>query len=108
MDVPEVDCAEAVAMRDAGAVWIDVREPDEWRAARIEGTEHVPLSDAVDEVPRRYPDKDTQLVLSCHAGPRSAQLTGYLRSLGYLDVHNLRGGIRAWASEGRAIVTDRS
>lgn len=93
-------------MRDAGAAWIDVREPYEWNDARIDATELIPLREAVEEIPRRYPDKDTQIVLSCLSGPRSGQLTAYLRSLGYLDVHNLRGGIQAWAAEGRPIVTN--
>jgi len=106
MDVPEVNCEEAVAMRDAGAVWIDVREPDEWREAHIDGTQHTPLADAVLHVPREHPDKGATLVISCLSGGRSGQLVAHLRAQGYLDVHNLRGGIRAWVGEGRAIITE--
>jgi rhodanese-related sulfurtransferase len=104
MDVPEVDNAEAIAMREAGAAWIDVREPEEWAQARIEGMELVPMATVPDELPRRYPDHSTPIVVSCRSGARSAQVVAYLRSLGYEDVHNHRGGIIAWAAEGRSVV----
>lgn len=103
MDVPEVDCAEAVEMRTAGAAWIDVRELDEWRDARIADTLHIPLAAAVEGVPREWPDTSSPLVISCLSGGRSGQLVGHLRSLGYVDVHNLRGGITAWIGEGRPV-----
>lgn len=107
MDVPEVDCSQAAAMRDAGAAWIDVREQDEWDHAHIEGTLHIPLAEAAEQVPARYPDKGATIILSCHSGARSGRLVAHLRNAGYLDVHNLRGGIVDWANEGRAIVTVR-
>lgn len=104
MDVPEVSCDEAASMHDAGATWIDVREPDEWREAHIEGTEHVPLAAAVDEVPRILPDRASTIVVSCLSGGRSGHLVAHLRAQGYLDVHNLRGGILAWMREDRPVV----
>ena len=105
MDVPEVDNAEAIAMREAGAAWIDVREPEEWAQARIDGMELVPMAVVADELPRRFPDRSTQIVVSCRSGVRSAHVVGYLRSLGYEDVHNHRGGILAWVAEGRAVTS---
>lgn len=92
-------------MRDAGAAWIDVRELDEWNDAHIDGTEHIPLAAAVEDVPRRYPDKEATLVISCLSGGRSGRLVTHLRASGYLDVHNLHGGIKAWVGEGRPVIT---
>jgi rhodanese-related sulfurtransferase len=103
MDVPEVDCAEAVALRDAGAAWIDVREPEERDAAYIPGTEFVPIAEAAETLLRRFPGRDSTIVLSCHSGARSGHLTAWMRAQGYEDVHNLRGGILAWAREGRPV-----
>lgn len=103
MDVPELSCAEAVALREAGAEWIDVREPEEWAQARIDGTVLVPMQQAVEELPARYPDRDTTMVISCRSGGRSGQVVGWLRAQGYSDVHNLRGGILAWAAEDRPV-----
>lgn len=103
MDVPEVDCAQAIAMHRDGAAWIDVREPEERANAYIAESEFMPMATAAEELPRRFPDRDTPIVLSCHSGARSGYLVAHLRSLGYTDVHNLRGGILAWAADGRPI-----
>ena len=92
-------------MREAGAAWIDVREPEEWAHAHIPDTELLPLRDAATQAPDRLASYDSQLVVSCLSGARSGQLVAHLRSLGYSDVHNLRGGIQAWISEGRPVIT---
>jgi rhodanese-related sulfurtransferase len=105
MDVPEVNCTEAVAMREAGATWIDVREHDEWTEAHIGDTVHLPLGEAFEGIASRFPDTSAKLVVSCLSGGRSGRVVSRLRSLGYTDVHNLRGGITAWVGEGRPVVT---
>lgn len=104
MDVPEVNCSEAVAMREAGAAWIDVREPSEWADAHIPDTELLPLGAAADDLPDRFTSLDAPIVISCLSGGRSGQLVAHMRALGYSDVHNLRGGIQAWIGEGRPVI----
>jgi len=103
MDVPEVDPEAAAAMLEGGAAWVDVREPAEWAAARIPGTELIPLGEAVTVVPERHPDLAAPLVISCHSGGRSGRLVAQLRARGYTNVHNLRGGILAWHAAGRPV-----
>lgn len=104
MDLPEVDCSEAVAMREAGAAWIDVREPDEWADAHIPDTELLPLAAAAEQLPSRFTRLDTPIVISCLSGARSGRLVAHMRALGYSDVHNLRGGIQAWVGDGRPVI----
>jgi rhodanese-related sulfurtransferase len=103
MDVPEVTPAEAVALREQGAAWIDVREQHEWDEAHIASTTHVPLQQSPEWVLRELPDRDATIVVSCLSGGRSGQLVAWLREQGYADVHNLRGGIKAWLGEGRPV-----
>ncbi len=107
MDVPEVDCSEAEAMREAGATWIDVREPHEWADAHIPDTELLPLQDAAEQVMSRFTSLDSSIVISCLTGARSGWLVGQMRAAGYSDVHNLRGGIQAWVGEGRPVIVGR-
>lgn len=107
MEIPEVDCTEAVAMREAGAAWIDVREVDEWVDAHIPDTELLPLADATEQLPGRFTSLDAPIVISCLSGGRSGRLVAHMRSLGYSDVHNLRGGIQAWVGEGRPVIVGR-
>lgn len=103
MGIPEVDCSEAETMRAAGAAWIDVREPYEWEQARIADTELLPLQQAAATALERFPDLDAPIVVSCQSGARSGHLVAAMREAGYTDVHNLRGGIVAWITQGRPV-----
>jgi molybdopterin/thiamine biosynthesis adenylyltransferase/rhodanese-related sulfurtransferase len=102
----EVTIEEAVARRESGAVWVDVREPDEWTMAHIADTELIPLAGAVAAIAERWPQTDTPINISCASGGRSMRATQALRELGYTDVMNVGGGIRQWISEGRPVVSD--
>lgn len=78
---------------------LDVREPYEWAIGNLEdrGAVLVPmgeLSRRLDELPR-----DRPLVVYCHVGVRSAMVVASLRSRGFRDAANLRGGYLAWADE---------
>ena|SRR5687768_15075181 len=74
---------------------IDVREPHEYRFCHIEGAQLMPLGDIEDWAQEL--DREAEIVLQCHTGVRSAHATAYLKSLGFQQVTNLRGGIDAWS-----------
>jgi rhodanese-related sulfurtransferase len=84
------------------AVILDVREPDEWQAGHIEGALHIPLGD----LPSRSGElPGDELVVVCRSGGRSARAVAWLTQNGYPAV-NLDGGMGAWASAGREMVSD--
>jgi rhodanese-related sulfurtransferase len=74
---------------------LDVREPWEWQAARIEGSQHIPMR----EVPARLGeiDRGQEVVAICHHGGRSQQVAMFLEKNGFAKVHNLVGGVDAWS-----------
>jgi rhodanese-related sulfurtransferase len=76
-------------------VLLDVREPWEFQTAHIEGARLVPMN----EVPARVNELDPQeeLVVICHHGGRSMQVAMFLEKQGFARVHNLAGGVDAWA-----------
>jgi adenylyltransferase/sulfurtransferase len=76
---------------------LDVRNPEEFRICRIEGSELVPLPYLPGEVDRLDPRRET--VVLCHTGIRSDHACHFLRQIGFERVLNLRGGIEAWALE---------
>jgi rhodanese-related sulfurtransferase len=81
----------------AAPVVVDVREPWEFERCHIDGSLLVPLA----QLPARraeLPD-DKELVLVCHHGGRSQQAAMWLAQNGFTNVHNLRGGVEAWALE---------
>jgi adenylyltransferase/sulfurtransferase len=73
---------------------LDVREPNEYQINRIAGSTLIPLG----EIPRRYAelDPDAQMVVHCKMGARSAKAADFLRSVGFKNVLNLKGGILDW------------
>ena len=77
---------------------IDVREPDEWEIARIEGAELLPLSQWP-ALPQAQLDPTEPLLVLCHHGARSARATDFLLRNGFADVTNVAGGIDAWSCE---------
>ena len=88
----------AAWLADAGReqpLLLDVREPWEWEAARIAGSQHIPMR----EVPARVGelDRGREVVAICHHGGRSQQVAMFLEKNGFSRVHNLQGGVDAWS-----------
>jgi rhodanese-related sulfurtransferase len=101
MDVAQLSVAEAAEALAGGAVAIDVREPDEWEAGRLEDSVHIPLSELgsrLGELP-----EDATLLLVCRSGSRSDLAAHALARNGRTGCANLAGGLRAWAAEGRPL-----
>jgi rhodanese-related sulfurtransferase len=89
---------------ETGAYLLDVREPDEWAAGHAPGAHHLPMM----EVPARMAEvpTDGDVVVICRAGGRSGQVVAYLIQQGWDNLHNLEGGMQAWASAGRDVVNE--
>ncbi len=92
----EITPVELKARLDAGETpfILDVREPNEYQINRIPGSTLIPLG----ELPRRYQElpKDREIVAQCKMGGRSAKAMDFLKSVGFTNVKNLRGGILEW------------
>lgn len=75
---------------------LDVREPRELAVCALDDAWHIPMGD----IPARMGElpADRELVVMCHHGVRSMQVTQFLRHQGYQNVRNLAGGIDAWAA----------
>jgi rhodanese-related sulfurtransferase len=80
---------------------IDVRSPMEVASGIIPGATNIPLHMLPMSV-EKIPD-DTEVIIYCRTGARSAQACAYLTSLGKDNVYNLRGGIMAWLQGGLAV-----
>ena len=95
----EISAADAAALqRDKKTRLIDVREPWEVAAAHIEGAVPIPMGDVPARAHQEL-DPDEHLVVFCHAGVRSMNVTVWLRNQGFENVQSLRGGIDAWSRE---------
>jgi molybdopterin/thiamine biosynthesis adenylyltransferase/rhodanese-related sulfurtransferase len=76
---------------------VDVREPHELEISHIEGVKNIPLGQLAmrtDEL-----DPQEEIVLICKAGVRSTRALHILLGAGFQNLHNLEGGMNAWAKE---------
>jgi rhodanese-related sulfurtransferase len=94
----EIQPGDYQALREQGEapVLLDVRESWEVQTARIEGSLHIPMA----EVPARFHnelDPEDHIVVVCHHGVRSLNVTHWLRQQGYEKVQSLSGGIDRWS-----------
>src|SRR4030081_3071882 len=94
--VPEIQVEELKRRLDAGEdlFVLDVREPHEYQICNISG-HLIPLGD----LPKRVHELDSsrEIVAHCRSGVRSAKAVTFLQQSGFKKVHNLAGGILAWA-----------
>ncbi|HYV35604.1 MAG TPA: rhodanese-like domain-containing protein, partial [Gemmataceae bacterium] len=74
---------------------LDVRNPEEFQICRIPGSTFLPLP----QLPQRFSElpKDTEMVVHCKSGMRSAKAIMFLKQQGFQKLSNLKGGIMAWA-----------
>jgi molybdopterin/thiamine biosynthesis adenylyltransferase/rhodanese-related sulfurtransferase len=97
--IREITPAQAQQRHAAGATLIDVREQVEWDAGHIAGAMFIPRGVLGDRIAAAVPDKDTEIVVYCRSGARSAVGTAQLQGLGYTNVVNMAGGILEWQAE---------
>ena len=102
---PKVEEADARDVADAlergEGVFVDVREPHEYRSGHARDARLVPLGDLpahLDALPR-----DTPVYLICATGNRSRTAAAFLTRQGFARPINVRGGTAAWQRAGLPI-----
>lgn len=80
-------------------ILVDCRTPGEYEVAHIEGAELVPIKDMANRADHLEEWSDRKLVIHCHLGVRSLQMTAMLREQGFGDVWSMAGGIDLWARD---------
>ncbi len=96
----EITATELKQRLDAGEdiQIIDVRQPDEYAFAKIEGTKLIPLGEVIARMSEI--DESRETVVHCKMGGRSAKAIEALQRAGFKgNLINLRGGITAWSNE---------
>jgi rhodanese-related sulfurtransferase len=103
--VPGLSVQELAQKRDNDEdfILLDVREPNELLYAHLgDSVLTAPLSELAQRGPEALPgavlaDKEAEIVVMCHHGNRSAQVTAWLHQQGWTNVFNMDGGIDAYA-----------
>jgi rhodanese-related sulfurtransferase len=100
----EISVADAMALHASGApaVFLDIREPNEWNLARIPGALFIPRGRLESDVEARVP-RDARVIVYCANGNRSAFGADTLQQMGYENVQSLMPGWNAWVGAGGAV-----
>ena len=107
MTIPEItvkELADKLKSQDQ-FILLDVREPFELEQAKITDArlEVAPMSRLAREGIKAFSEsaqfKDAEIYVMCHHGSRSMQVAAWLASRGWTNVHNISGGIDAFAQK---------
>jgi len=94
----EITPEELKTRLDAGESFtlLDVREPWEFETAKIAGARLMPMGEVPSRAHREL-DPEDHVVVVCHHGVRSMNVTVWLRQQGFEKAQSMRGGIDAWS-----------
>jgi len=106
--IPEVTPEQADAAARAGAVLIDVREPDEIAQGSPSGALRLGRGFLEMRIEQAVPDTDQPLLVMCGGGTRSLFAADSLQRMGYSDVRSVAGGFNRWKNEGLAFERPRA
>jgi rhodanese-related sulfurtransferase len=104
--VREITVSDARARIASGALLIDVREDREWEQDHAADARHMGRGIIERDIVQTVPDKDTELILYCGGGYRSALSADMLQKMGYTNVWSLAGGWKAWKDAGAPTTRD--
>lgn len=95
--IQEVSVAEARARVTANpnVVLMDVREDHEWQKDHADGAVHLGKGILERDLEKLYPDKNTEIIMYCGGGFRSALTADAAQKMGYWKVSSLIGGYKA-------------
>ncbi len=100
--VNELSIAEARAKLDVSPhiVLLDVREDHEWNAGHAAGAVHLGKGILERDLEKRFPDPNTEIIMYCGGGFRSALTCDVAQKMGYRNVHSIIGGYKALVAAG--------
>ena len=99
-DLPlEISVSEVKDLLDEKAdfVLLDCREQGEWDLVKVDGARLLPMSEMQARVVELLPHAEDHVVVYCHHGMRSLQVTQRLLSQGFKQCQSMTGGIDAWS-----------
>ena len=100
--VNEISVAEARAKLAANpkVVLLDVREDHEWQAGHAREATHLGKGILERDLERLHPDPNTEIIMYCGGGFRSALTCDAAQKMGYRQVHSLIGGYKGMVAAG--------
>jgi rhodanese-related sulfurtransferase len=102
----DVDAVKKRMDRGDKFLLVDVREESEFAKDHLPGAIHLGKGVIERDIEARVPELDTEMVLYCGGGFRSALAADNLQKMGYTNVISMDGGIRGWREKNYPLVKD--
>ncbi len=105
--VTEISVAEARArlVAHSKTILLDVREDHEWLAGHAAEAVHLGKGIFERDLEKLYPDKQTEIIMYCGGGFRSALTCEAAQKMGYRQVYSVIGGYKGLVATGWAVKT---
>ncbi|MEX0732116.1 MAG: rhodanese-like domain-containing protein [Aquisalimonadaceae bacterium] len=94
--IREVAPDEARRLISSGSLVLDIRDKEEFEGGHLDGATNISRGTLEMHITEVVPDKDTPIVCHCAGGNRGALAVDTLQRMGYRNVVNLAGGLRAY------------
>lgn len=101
-----VDAVKSRLDRHGKFLLVDVREESEFAKDHLPGAIHLGKGIIERDIEERVPDLNTEMILYCGGGYRSALAADNLQKMGYTNVISMDGGIRGWREKGYPLTKD--
>lgn len=95
-NITEISVEQTLEKQKDGTILIDVREDNEWEEGHAAGAIHIGRGVIERDIVHQFPDKETEMILYCGGGYRSALAADNLQKMGYKRVLSMKGGWTAW------------
>jgi rhodanese-related sulfurtransferase len=95
--IVDVNAEEAKQLIDEGVTVLDVRTASEYEDGHITNATLIPLNELENRLNEL--DKETQYVVVCRSGNRSAQASKILAENDFKHIYNMQGGMNNWMYE---------
>ena len=94
--VTEISLSDAGVRLASGdpVVLLDVREESEWAKAHAKDAQYLGKGVIERDLETRFPNKDTEIIMYCGGGYRSALTCDTAQKMGYTNVKSLENGYR--------------
>jgi rhodanese-related sulfurtransferase len=104
--IKEVSVSEVKDMQDdqKDFILIDTREESEWHNDHLPQAVHIGRGVLEFKIEQAIPNKETDIILYCGGGYRSALAADNLQKMGYTNVASMAGGYRGWQEAGYDLV----
>ena len=87
-------------------ILVDVREESEFAKDHLPGAIHLGKGIIERDIESRVPDPNSEIILYCGGGFRSALAADNLQKMGYKNVISMDGGIRDWREKSFPLTRD--